>query len=62
MNVYITIINCLNLNMSSVYYEKLRTVYEHHLDERILDRHYNFPSPKNMLSPPMSTVRNLDSN
>lgn len=37
--------------MSGSYYEKLRTVYEHHLDERVRGKMYAFPSPKYLINP-----------
>jgi hypothetical protein len=39
------------------YYERLRTVYEHHLDERVKGKQYLFPSPRNVISSPPSTSR-----
>jgi hypothetical protein len=38
----------------SNYYEKLRTVYEHHLDERVRGKMYAFPSPKYLVNRPVS--------
>lgn len=35
--------------MAQNYYEKLRTVYEHHLDERVRQKILNIPSPKYMI-------------
>lgn len=46
---------------SSNYYEKLRTVYEHHLDERIRGKAYNFPSPKYFVEKPLNTLRTFTS-
>lgn len=37
---------------SQNYYEKLRTVYEHHLDERVKAKVLTFPSPKYLINPP----------
>ena len=57
--------NCsliLNINIwIMAYYEKLRTVFEHHLDERIKGKQYQFPSPKNiMITPPSYRSSNSD--
>jgi len=38
------------------YYEKLRTVYEHHLDERVRGKMYAFPSPKYIMPGSLKTL------
>ena len=40
----------------TTYYERLRTVYEHHLDERVKGKQYNFPSPKYIVPPALGIL------